>query len=50
MGVKPLRLKDGNNAEKARLDVSGNGVWGHLERTFLDVRTMHPKCTIALHW
>ena len=35
-------FRNGNNAEKARLDVSGIGVWGPLERTFLDVRIMHP--------
>ena len=33
----------GNTAEKARLDVSGNGVWGPFEKTFLDVRIMHPN-------
>lgn len=33
----------GNNAEKARLDVSGVGVWGVHERTFLDIRVMHPN-------
>ena len=35
---------NGNNAEKARLDVSGIGVWAPLERTFIDVRVMHPNC------
>ena len=33
----------GNVAEKARLDVSGIGVWGSYERTFLDVRIVHPN-------
>ena len=33
----------GNIAEKARLDVSGIGVWGSYERTFLDVRIVHPN-------
>ena len=32
---------NGNKAKKARLDVSGVGVWGSNERTFLDVRIMH---------
>ena len=34
----------GNQAEGARLDVSGIGVWGPMERTFLDIRVMHPNC------
>ena len=33
----------GNVAEKARLDVSGIGVWGSYERSFLDVRIVHPN-------
>ena len=33
----------GNIAQKARLDVSGNGIWGPHERTFLDIRIMHPN-------
>ena len=33
----------GNVAEKARLDVSGIGVWGSYERSFLDVRIIHPN-------
>ena len=33
----------GNIAEKARLDVSGVGVWGNYEKTFLDIRVMHPN-------
>ena len=32
---------NGNNAEKARLDVSGIGVWAPQERTFIDVRIFH---------
>ena len=36
-------ITDGNRAKKARLDVSGVGVWGSFERTFLDVRIMHPN-------
>ena len=34
----------GNTTDKARLDVSGVGVWGQHERTFIDVRIMHPNC------
>ena len=34
----------GNVADKARLDVSGVGVWGEHERTFLDVKIFHPNC------
>ena len=33
----------GNKAERARLDVSGIGVWGSYEKTFLDIRVMHPN-------
>jgi hypothetical protein len=33
----------GNNAGKARLDVSGIGVWAPQERTFVDVRIFHPN-------
>ena len=32
-----------NHAEKARLDVSAVGIWSSMERTFLDVRVMHPN-------
>ena len=31
-----------NAADKARLDVSAIGIWSSMERTFLDVRVMHP--------
>lgn len=30
-------------ADKARLDVSAVGVWSSMERTFLDIRVMHPN-------
>ena len=36
-------MRNGNIAENARLDVSGIGVWGPFERTFLDIRVMHPN-------
>ena len=32
-----------NSAQKARADVSAIGVWGAMERTFLDVRVVHPN-------
>ena len=35
---------NGNIAGGARLDVSGIGVWGPMERTFIDVRVIHPNC------
>ena len=36
-------LSSNNKAEKARLDVSAVGFWSSMERTFLDVRVMHPN-------
>ena len=36
-------IVNGNRAQKARLDVSGNGIWGPQEKTFLDIRVMHPN-------
>ena len=33
-----------NVAEKARLDVSAIGIWSPMERTFMDVRVVHPDC------
>ena len=48
--IEPLLLpiesdghRSGNVAEKARLDVTGVGVWGAYEKTFLDIRIMHPN-------
>ena len=37
------RQGSGNTTEGARLDVSGIGVWGPYERTFLDIRVIHPN-------
>ena len=34
----------GNTQDMARLDVSGVGVWGTHERTFLDIKVFHPNC------
>ena len=31
-------------SEMARLDVSAVGIWSPMERTFLDVRVVHPNC------
>ena len=42
-------ILNGNVAEKARLDVSGIGVWGGQERTFLDIRILHPNCESYKH-
>ena len=36
-------MRNGYNAENARVDVSGIGVWGPFERTFLDIRVMTPS-------
>ena len=38
------QMCNGNTAENARLDVSGVGLWGAHERSFLDVRILHPNC------
>ena len=37
-------LVSGNTKDGARVDVSGNGVWSPMEKTFLDIRVMHPNC------
>ena len=37
------QLVRGNRTENARLDVSGIGVWGPMQKTFLDVRVTHPN-------
>ena len=48
--VKPELLPIGEQemagitSDKARLDVSGVGVWGEHERTFLDIKIFHPNC------
>ena len=36
-------IESTNSAEGARLDVSAVGVWSPMERTFLDVRVVHPN-------
>ena len=38
------REMSGITTDKARLDVSGVGVWGTHERTFLDIKVFHPNC------
>ena len=42
-------LVDGNQAENARLDVFGNGIWGPMQKTSLDIRVMHPNCLSYLN-
>ena len=39
------QVMSGINSDKARLDVSGVGVWGTHERTFLDIKVFHPNCS-----
>ena len=41
--VENVMIQNGNNSEKARLDVSAIGVWNPMEKTFLDVRVVHPN-------
>ena len=41
--IEADNIHNGNNADKARLDVSGIGIWGSNERTYIDVRIMHPN-------
>ena len=41
--VGNTELTGSNVAEKSRLDVSAVGIWGAMERTFVDVRVMHPN-------
>ena len=36
-------MQNGNTKEKAKLDVSGNGLWSPLEKICVDVRMMHPN-------
>ena len=36
-------ITSSNTSEKARLDVSAVGIWSPMERTFLDVRVVHPN-------
>ena len=45
------QVMSGINSDKARLDVSGVGVWGTHERTFLDIKVFHPNCSsYTLTW
>ena len=41
--VGNVLLESANIAERARLDVSAIGIWSPMERTFLDVRIVHPN-------
>ena len=38
----------GNNAEKARLDISARGVWSACEKSFFDVRVIYPAAPSQL--
>ena len=37
------QMRNGNISEKAQLDVSATGLWSAQEKTFIDVRIMHPN-------
>ena len=42
MPIEPINFQsDGNNADKARLDIPARGLWSTFEKTFFDVRIMH---------
>ena len=41
--IENTALEYGNTSEKARLDVTAVGIWGPLERCFLDVRILYPN-------
>ena len=43
MPVGSSNISSSNLSEKARLDVSAVGIWSPMERTFLDVRVVHPN-------
>ena len=43
MPVGSSSITSSNLSEKARLDVSAVGIWSPMERTFLDVRVVHPN-------
>ena len=34
----------GTRADGARTDISSRGLWGTFQRTFFDVRVLHPNC------
>ena len=37
-----FQVSQGNRADKARLDISANGLWGPFQKTMFDVRIFHP--------
>ena len=45
MPIGNSSITSSNTSEKARLDVSAIGIWSPMERTFLDVRVVHPNST-----
>ena len=44
--VNMLLITKGNKANKGRLDVSGVGLHGSHEKSFLDIRVFHPNCQV----
>ena len=49
----PLRneVVDGTSAHRAAPDISSRGIWSTFERTFFDVRVMHPNCpSVSVHY
>ena len=36
-------IASGNNAVKARLDISARGVWALYQKAFFDIRVTHPN-------
>ena len=38
----------GTRADGARTDISSRGLWGTFQRTFFDVRVLHPNCASYL--
>ena len=43
MPIGGNEISSTNTSEKARLDVSAVGIWSPMERTFMDVRVVHPN-------
>ena len=41
--IESEKFQKGNNADKARLDVSARGLWSTFEKTFVDVRIFNPN-------
>ena len=42
--LEPLNFQtNGNNTDRARLDISARGLWSTFEKTYFDVRVFHPN-------